>query len=534
MGQATTFGPYRLEQGVLLRGAEPVDLPPKAVELLAALLERGGRVVPKDELFDALWPDVVVEEGNLAKLVFLLRKELGESAIETIPKRGYRFALRPEQTVAVLPFADLSEGHTEASLCEGISEEILSALARVPGISVFARSTSFSKRSGATVLVEGSIRRAGGTLRIAARLVDAQSGLQRWSQVFDRPARDVFAVQGEIARAVAQRLHPAATLPEPPKAIDLEAYELYLQGRYFWNRRPGEVVWQALERFEKAIEREPRFAAAWAAVGDIYATLGSWEAGVLEPADSAAKAQHAAARALELDPDLADAHTTVAYTALHYRRAFRDAEDGFRRALRLNPRYAGAHHWYSHSLVAEGRFAESLEESRAALAVDPLNLLLSVHLSWHHFMARDAARALEQAERVVAMDKAYHWGHFFVGWCAEALGSMGRAVEEMREAVRCSQEDPVMVAGLARALAAAGDRCEAMARVAELEKRRQGRALFAYEEALVHLALGDRETAFALLQRAGHDRSGWLAYLDVDPRLDEIRDDERFVALRSA
>jgi tetratricopeptide (TPR) repeat protein len=291
------------------------------------------------------------------------------------------------------------------------------------------------------------------------------------------------------------------------------------------------VVWQALRCFEQAVALEPRFAAAWAGIADIYATLGSWENGVLEPDEAHSKASLFAARALEIDPELPEAHTTVAYTALHHELDLPAAERRFRHALALNRNYAPAHHWYSHALVAAGRFEESLEESRSALACDPMNLLLSVHLAWHHHMAREPELTLEQAERVVAMDARYHWGHYFVGWGCEAMGQPARAVEAMREAVSLSGGNSVMVAGLARAYAAAGDRANALATLADLERERAGRALLGYEFALVHLALGDRLAALEQLERARMNRSGWMAYLARDPRLDSLRDDVRFTAL---
>jgi tetratricopeptide (TPR) repeat protein len=332
---------------------------------------------------------------------------------------------------------------------------------------------------------------------------------------------------------VAASLHrelPAEGQP-PTQKVSFAAYELYLQGRYYWNRRPGDVVWQALRCFEQAVALEPRFAAAWAGIADIYATLGSWENGVLEPDEAQSKASLFAARALEIDPELPEAHTTLAYTALHHERDLPAAERRFQHALALNRNYAPAHHWYSHALVAAGRFEESLEESHSALACDPMNLLLSVHLAWHHYMARKPELTLEQAERVVEMDARYHWGHYFVGWACEAMGQTARAVEAMREAVRFSGGNSVMVAGLARAYAAAGDRANALATMADLERERAGRALLGYEFALVHLALGDRQAAIEQLDRARRNRSGWMAYLARDPRLDPLRDDIRFTAL---
>lgn len=399
-------------QGVLLVDGARIVLVPKAATLLRVLAERGGRVVTKDELMAAVWPDVTVEESNLAKLVFVLRKHLGELAIETVPRRGYRL---------------------------------------------------------------------------------------------------VAPVQ----------------LGEPPREVTPAAYDLYLQGRYFWNRRPGDVVWSALECFQKAIELAPGFAPAWAGMADVYATLGSWEAGALPHSEAHAKAWSYATRALELDPTLVDAITTRAYTTLHYAWDLDAAEQRFRRALEVAPRYAPALHWYSHCLAAAGRVAESLEHSRLALAQEPMNMLLHVHLAWHHVIAGAAAEARTQAERVIAMDPQFHWGHYFAGWAADALGEHARAVDAMREAVRCSTDDHVMRAGLARAYAVAGDRAAALAITDELAPR----GLFDYEIALVHAGLGEADAALAAIVRARDARSGWLAYARVDARLAAVRAHPRFPVL---
>ncbi len=398
---------YRLDaaQGVLFCDGEPVTLVPKAVDLLRVLAERAGRVVSKDELMSAVWPDVTVEEGNLAKLVFLLRRELGQQAIETVPRRGYRLAV---------------------------------------------------------------------------------------------------VVQTEDA----------------PPAISAAAYDLYLEGRLLWNRRPGEVVWRALECFQKAIELAPRFAAAWAGIADVYSTLGSWEAGVLPHADAQSKAWSYASRALELDPELVEAQTTCAYSVLHYGWDVAGAEDRFRRAIALAETYPPAHHWYSHCLVAAGRFDESAEASRRALAREPMNLLLRVHLAWHHAMAGELEAALDQAERVIKMDPQFHWAHYFAGWAAGELGDRARAVDSMRRAVDLSGGDLVMRAGLGRALASAGERAGAEEVAAALAPH--GR--HDYELALIHLALGDQAAAHAALVRATAVRSGWMVYAAVDPRLAGIRD----------
>jgi DNA-binding winged helix-turn-helix (wHTH) protein/tetratricopeptide (TPR) repeat protein len=414
VGTRYQFGTFVLDtaQGVLLERGEPVALTPKALTLLEVLVSQPGRVLSKQQLHEAVWPDVVVEEANLPKLVNALRSVLGRAAIETLSKRGYRFA---------------------------------------------------------------------------ARLT-----------------------------------------PDPAAAIgDGAAWRHYLEGRYLWNRRPGPVVFQAMKQLERAIELAPGFAPAWAGLADIYATLGSWESGVLPHAEAQAKAWAHASKALELDPSLSAGHSALGYALLHYGWDAKAADARFRQSLELDPSAAGAHHWHAHGLAAQGRFDEALAHGDRALALDPMNLLLHVHQSWHWHMARQPKRVLEQSERVVRLDGAFHWGHYFEAWGAEATGDPKRAVRSMRRAVKCAPKDPVMAFGLARALAAAGEKKAALS----LAKKSGGLDRFGYEHALVHLALGERDAAITALERALQMRSGWLIYAGVDPRLDPLRSQPRFTKL---
>jgi tetratricopeptide (TPR) repeat protein len=232
-----------------------------------------------------------------------------------------------------------------------------------------------------------------------------------------------------------------------------------------------------------------------------------------------------------LDPHLAEAHTTLAYTALHYGWDPVTAEAGFAGALRENPAYAAAHHWRSHALIAQGRVAESLAASRLALSHDPMNILLTAHLSWHHHMARESQPACEQAERVIRLEPHFHWGHYFLSWAAEALGETSRAVDAAREALRCMPDNPVMHALVGRALAVAGDRTAALAVADAIARGDKGYARYAYEIALIHLGLGDDARALEFLERARERRSGWMVYAHVDPRMDPLRAHDRFMEL---
>jgi tetratricopeptide (TPR) repeat protein len=265
----------------------------------------------------------------------------------------------------------------------------------------------------------------------------------------------------------------------------------------------------------------------------VYGTLGAWEYGILPPADALARAKAAANRALELDPHLAAGYTAVGYATLHFDWNADKACVEFDQAIALNPDWADAHHWHSHALCAAGRFRESLDACRQIVELDPLNPLMHAHVAWHHYMAREYADALTQSEQVMRMEPAFHWGYFFAGGALERLGRGSEAVTTLNEAARHSANNPVMVAGLGHALAATQDRRAALRVIEELQKLRGDKGLFAYEIGVIHAALEQADNAFEWLSRAVQERSGWIAYMARDPRLDALRTDSRFAHLRS-
>lgn len=560
------FGPFRLELPavVLYRGTQRVLLPPKALDLLQRLVASPGEVLTREALQAALWPDVVVEEGNLSKLVFHLRRTLGAApeladAIETVPKRGYRFVGPVERlpasgvtqptaaagSLAVLPFAESTPA--DQFLAEGLAERILERLVQVPGLAVLARTSAFregsgngdplaaAERLGVELVVSGRLARTQAGFRVTARLDERASRRTVWSLDVERAAGDLLLLDASIAASVAATLGRRAPGPvRPSRAMPAGALEKVVQARYFWNRRPGDVVDQAIRCYQEALALDPDSAEAWAGLAEVYATLGSWEAGVLPHAEGQSKAMSHAGRALSIDPTLAEAHAALGYAALHYGWDVASAERSFRSALSLNAHCVTAHHWYSHVLAAAGRIEESLEESRRCLQLDPMNLLMSVHLAWHHHMAREPSHVVEQSERVVAMDPRYHWGHYFLAWGLESMGEHGRALEAARQAVSAAGGNPVMTSLLGRALAASGDVAEARRTAQEVERAGGPEEKFAYEIALIHLGLGEHDAALGWLERARTRRSGWMAYLEADPRLDPLRSEPRFQALRTS
>jgi TolB-like protein/Tfp pilus assembly protein PilF len=565
------FGPFVLDvtDRSLKRDGDTISLTSKQFDLLVALVESAGRLVEKDVLLQRVWSDVAAEEGKLTKGVFSLRQVLERDAparyIETIPKRGYRFtaavtAVSPgvtgpaalevpehgvtENSIAVLPFSDMSAARDHEFFCEGMSEELINALGRVPDLRV-ASYTSSSRLKGEGLdtraigrelrvawLLEGSVRKSGDMVRIAVQLIRADDGLSAWSSRFDRRLDDIFTVQDDITGMIADTLvkrvgggtGPAVT----SKTSNAEAYSLYLEGRYLWNKRPGDVVWQALDRFERAIAMDPNFAPAHAALAAVYGTLGSWESGVLPPGEALAKSKAAATRALELDPQLAAAHTATGYTTLHFDWNPNRASQQFDQAIALNPAWVDAHHWKSHALCAAGRFQESLTACGRIVELDPLNPLMHAHVAWHYYMAKEYADALAHAERVVRMESSFHWGYFFAGWALERLGRHAESVTALREAVRNSSNSPVMLAGLGHVLAVQHDRLGVHRIVDDLKRMRGDKGIFAYELGIIYAAMGDNEQAFEWLARAVQERSGWIAYLQVDPRLESLHNDPRF------
>jgi serine/threonine-protein kinase len=446
-----------------------------------------------------------------------------------------------------MPFSDMSAARDQEFFCEGMSEEIINALGRAPGLRVASYTSSLRFKGQAadtrsigrelmvSWLLEGSVRKSGDMVRIAVQLVRASDGFSAWSGRFDRRLDDIFSVQDDIAGMIAQTLTRRVGNASGPLVTSTtshtEAYSLYLEGRYLWNKRPGDVVWQALDRFERAISIDPGFAPAHAALASVYGTLGAWEFGVLPPAEALAKAKAAATRALELDPQLAAGHTAMGYAALHFDWNADGACRAFDQAIALNPTWVDAHHWHSHALCAAARFPESLGACRRIVELDPLNPLMHAHVAWHHYMAKDFATALVQAERVVRMEPSFHWGYFFAGWALERLGRGAEAVAALQEAVRCSSSSPVMLAGLGHALAVLQDRRGALRVADDLQRLRADKGLFAYELGIMHAALGDHDHAFGWFDRAVQERSGWVAYLRVDPRLDFLHGDPRFNSL---
>jgi TolB-like protein/DNA-binding XRE family transcriptional regulator len=449
------------------------------------------------------------------------------------------------KSIAVLPFKDLTGDADNEYFCDGLAEELLSALAKIRGLFVVARASAFSfkgrdldareigRRLGVDTLLEGSVKKSGPRLRISVQLINAANGFQIWSERFERLMTDLFELQDEITLAIISELK--VELLETDKQVlvrrhssDLEAYNLYLKGRFYWAQRPQGIN-KAIEFFQLAIDRDPQSALARAGLADCYATLGSWENGSLPPIIAMAKARAAANKAVELDERLAEPHATLAYRTTHYDWDWPIAEAQFQRALALNPNYAVTHHWYSHYLMAMGRTEESLAQSTRCLELDPLDLVINIHMAWHYQFSRRYDEAVDQCHKTNdLLHPNSFWPPYFFAMAYQQQERLADAVREFQKAIEMSGSVTFTSAGLGHLYGCAGDSAKARRIFEDLYQRSQRTYVPAYDLALVCVGLGWTEQAFEWLDKAYEERSGWLTYLGVEPRLDSLRMDARF------
>ncbi|HMC22336.1 MAG TPA: winged helix-turn-helix domain-containing protein [Thermoanaerobaculia bacterium] len=535
----------------LFRGPHLVHLSPKAFQLLQALVEARPNAVSKHDLQALVWPNTFVSDANLAVLIGDIRSALGDDPrkprlIRTVYGFGYAFSPRQDiESLAILPLANTSANPEIDYLADGISESIINRLSRLSKLRVMARATVFRYKGkeidprevahdlGVGAVLVGRIQQRGHDLIIRTELVDGMTGDQLWGEQYHRRLEDLFAIEEEISREISDKLSVKLSAADRLKLAtrytdDLEAYQLYLRGRYFWNKRPQEGFMRGLDYFQKAIERDPLYALAYSGLADAYAVLGAWESGAMAPREAMPKAKKAAEEALRLDESLAEAHASLGYVKLHYDWDWAGSENGFRRSLELKPNYGDAHHWFSHHWMAMGRKEESLEESHRAIESDPLDPMFNIHLAWHHLLSREYDEAVEQCRTTEEIHSDYIWAPFFMGLAFEQKGNPREAVNQFERAVALLAGNAVMLAGLGHAYALVGRKAEARDVLAKLIELADRRHVSSYEIAVIYVGLGQIDDAFAWLQRAVGDRSSWLAYLKVEPRLDPIRSDLRF------
>ncbi|MDP1860165.1 MAG: BTAD domain-containing putative transcriptional regulator [Gemmatimonadaceae bacterium] len=450
------------------------------------------------------------------------------------------------RSVAVLRFRNIGDAREEGYFVDGMSEEIIQTLARLDGVHVASRGSSFAlstdtltardvaRRLGVETLVEGSVRRAGQRLRVSVRLVDAADGYTRWSETFERPAADVFAVQEAIARAIAGalrvRLAEGRPLISPQRTTDAGTYDLYLRGRYlWWNASTEQGMRESVREFGRALSRDSAFAPAWAGLADAHFGLTAYHD--VAPGAAVAPARAALRRALALDSTLADVHAGLGYLHTFHDLNWPVAESHFRRALALDPRNGRAHLYYAWMLAARGRHAEALGEIRRARSLDPLDPRIAARVGTIRYLAGDFAGAVEECRRVTEQNRGFALAHRQLG---EALvqqqGQAQAGVAALRRAAALWPTTETR-ARLAYGLARAGAVAEARRLLAELERGAERAYVSPYERARVHVGLGEPDRALELLERAYDAGTSALALVAVDPAFAPLRAEPRFRAL---
>jgi serine/threonine protein kinase/Tfp pilus assembly protein PilF len=452
----------------------------------------------------------------------------------------------PEKSIAVLPFQNLSGDPDNAYFANGIQDEILTRLSKISDLKVIARTSVqhyqgkpenlsvIGKQLGVAYILEGNVQKSADTVRVNVQLIKAANDSHRWADTFDRKLTDIFAVETEIAKTVADTLQAKLTGSEE-RAIaarpteNPEAHELYLKGRFFWNKRTSSDLKTAIQYFDQAIEKDPNYALAYAGLADAYALLTGYSAASVS--ESFPRAEAAAKKALELDDSLAEAHTPLGLL-LFYKLDFQGATQEFERAIALNPNYATGHHWYGLGpLRCVGDHDKAIAELKRALQLDPLSLIINADLGVALVTARRYDKAIAQLRKTIEMDPYFYYAHFNLGKALQLNGQLDEAVTEYKKAAALN-DDPLVLGLLAQAYPKLGQRDQALKTLEQLQQTATRRYVWNYTFALVHIALGENDKAIDFLERDYREHADYeVALLKVDPMLDPLRGDPRFEAL---
>jgi serine/threonine-protein kinase len=448
-----------------------------------------------------------------------------------------------ERSIAVLPFADLSAERDQEYFCDGIAEELINALTKIERLKVASGSSAFQfkgkghdiqeigKRLKVETVLEGSVRKAGNRLRIMAQLVNVADGYHVWSEKYDCEMKDIFAIQDEISLTIVDKLRVKLLHEEKEQLMkrfteDVEAYNLYLKGRYFWNKRTKESFRKAMEFFEQSIVEDPNFTLAYSGLADSYNLLGFYN--FAPPKEVFPKAKEAALKALKIDDTIAEAYASLAFVQLYYDWNWKDAHENFKKAVELSPGYPTAHHWYAEYLTVVGLIDEAIVEAKRALEFDPFSLIINVLLGWAFHYSYQYDHAIEQYLKTLEMDPNFAPAHFFLGMTYVQKAMFEEAFEEFQKAKVLFGDSTLTNAALWHAYARRGKTDEVQKVLDELAKISQQIYVPLYYVAAVYADVGDKERAFHWLGKCFEEREMWLAFLKVDPIWSDLRTDPRF------
>jgi tetratricopeptide (TPR) repeat protein len=449
-----------------------------------------------------------------------------------------------ERSIAILPFRPLDPTPEDEYLGLGMTDALITRLSNLHKIIVrpvgavrkYATADdpiAAGRQLAVQSVLEGSVQRSGDRTRVTVRLLRVADGELLWGDEFDEKFTDMFTVEDSISQKVANALTINLSGDEQrqllrPFTVNNEAYQLYMKGRFFWNKRTVDGVKKSLDYFQQAIAADPNYAIAYAGLADSYTLAGSYGYIILPPREAMPKAEAAAAKALAIDNSLAEAHASLGYIKFTYDWDWAGAEQEFKRAIALNPGYDNAHHWYSHELMALGRTDEAMAEARRALELSPSDTVMNEHMGWTYLMARDYDRAIQSARKAIEMDPNFLLAHRVLGLAYEYRGRHDEATAEFTRGVELSHGDPVAKAFLARSYAAAGHKDQATKILNELLQLATRQYMPPVEIAATYTALGRNDEAFSWLNKAYDQRAAALVYLRVNRDYDSIRPDPRF------
>ena len=452
-----------------------------------------------------------------------------------------------DKSIAVLPFQNLSSDPDNAYFADGVQDEILTRLAKIGELKVIARSsTERYKSSGEDMreigkqlrvahVLEGSAQKAADSVRVRVQLIDAATATHLWAESYDRKLTDIFAVESEIATKVAGALRAKLTRSEQNALLvrpteNAEAYQSYLWGRYFWNKRTATDFEKAIEYFNQAIEKDPNYALAYAGLADAYVLLSAY--GEARPNDTFPAAKAAAMKAFELDPTLGEAHAALGMALFAYDLKFVEARREFQRAIELNPNYATAHQWYAEcGLIPFRKFDEAIAEVKRALELDPLSVIINADVGSVLGYAGRYDEAIAQLRKTVEMDPNFYYGRWQLGEALEIKGFNEEAATQYKKAIELN-DDPLPRALLGHLYARSDRKDEASEILRQLHELSKQRYVLAFNLALVHIGLDEKDAAIDLLEQAYEQRDGYnIGFIKVDPWLDPLRGHPRFEVL---
>ena len=450
------------------------------------------------------------------------------------------------RSLAVLPLESLSSDASQDYFADGMTDELISDLGQIRALRVISRTSvmaykrarkplpEIARELGVDAVIEGTVLRSGDQVRITAQLIEAATDKHLWSQSYESQLRDTLALQNQVAQAIAEQIRINLNSQEQAalksvRVVNPEAYESYLKGRYFWNKRTADGLKVALAYFNQAIGEDPSYAQSYSGLADTYALLGDWQYGVMTPKEALPKAKAAAIKALELDSALGEAHNSLAFCLDGFDWDFPAAEKEFQRAIELNPGYATAHHWYAWHLSLLGRFDDAIVEMEKAENLDPLSLIINADLAELLLLARSYDESIRQSRKTIEMDPNFALAHNQLGQGYLQKQMRDEAITELQKAVQLSAGSPTCLANLARAYAASGKKSEAAKLLANLKKRSSPGYSHASEIAVVYAALGDKNQAMTWLEKGYEERFNPGVLLR--PGFDPLRSDPRFQEL---